>query len=129
VICYVQWFIISGGKHMGEIPSWLIELAESAENNDSDQTPDQLTEELSEQRPESGFLEEPVTLMDELRSQVEPSPEEELADEPVKKQPKKQISLAGMLPWQQAVLSVLLFLDIAVIGILFLAMLGRISIP
>lgn len=114
---------------MGEIPSWLIELAESAENNDSDQTPDQLTEELSEQRPESGFLEEPVTLMDELRSQVEPSPEEELADEPVKKQPKKQISLAGMLPWQQAVLSVLLFLDIAVIGILFLAMLGRISIP
>jgi len=108
---------------MGEIPSWLVELAESAENEDADQTPDQL--------PESGFLEEPVTLMDELRSQVEtePMPEEELQDEPAPEKPKKQISFAGLLPWQQAFLSVLLFLDIVVIGLLFLAMLGRIAIP
>ena len=63
---------------MGEIPSWLIELAESAENDDADQLPDQPTDQL----PESGFLEEPVTLMDELRSQVEPLPEEQLHIEP-----------------------------------------------
>ncbi|TFG65711.1 MAG: hypothetical protein E4H27_10610 [Anaerolineales bacterium] len=110
---------------MGEIPSWLIELAESAENDDADLPPNQPTEQI----PESGYLEEPVTLMDELRSQVEPMPEEQLHNEPDKNEPKKQISLAGMLPWQQAVLSVMLFLDIAVIGLLFLAMLGRIAIP
>ena len=116
---------------MGEIPSWLIELAESAENEDKDRDPTSV--ETPDQRPESGFLEEEVNLMDELRSQVEvePMPDEEVEEASVDemKEPKKQVTFAGLVPWQQAVLSVLLFLDIAVIGLLFLAMLGRISIP
>jgi hypothetical protein len=111
---------------MGEIPSWLIELAENAENNDSDQS----TEKLPDQLPESGFLEEPVTLMDELRSQMEPLPEDEPKEEVEEEvRPTMPMSFAGMVPWQLAVLSVLIFLDIAVIGMLFLTILGRISIP
>jgi hypothetical protein len=42
----------------------------------------------------------------------------------------QQLNLGlGLLPWQQFVLSLLLFLDIAVIGVLFLVMLGRVVIP
>lgn len=36
--------------------------------------------------------------------------------------------IPGLLPWQQAVLAILLLLDIAVIGLLFLVMLGKMSI-
>ena len=126
---------------MGEIPDWLIELAENADNEEGEKLPEEVTEILTNQQtgalpesqpsqlPESGFLEEPVTLMDELRSQVEPLPEEELKHEPTFDQPKKSVSFAGMVPWQLAVLSILLFLDIVVIGLLFLIMLGRIALP
>jgi hypothetical protein len=34
----------------------------------------------------------------------------------------------GLLPWQQLVLTVLLFLDVVVIGLLILVMLGRVAI-
>jgi len=114
---------------MGEIPSWLIELAESADNEESDQVINQEPITLEEPQPESGFLEEPVTLMEELRSQVEVEPEsvEPVVEDSPEGEPRKQISLAGMVPWQLAVVSVLLFLDILVIGLLFLAMLGNIS--
>ena len=128
---------------MGEIPDWLIELAENADKDDSEQTGENITEMLSEGQtevlpepppvytPESGFLEEPVTLMDELRSQVDAIPEEEdhREREPDAAKPRKPISFAGMVPWQLAVLSIMLFLDIAIIGLLFLTMLGRISFP
>ena len=116
---------------MGEIPSWLIELAESAEGDEGGETPNQEPIQVTDQLPESGFLEEPVTLMDELRSQVveEPVPDETVLEEPKNEILMKPIAFAGMVPWQIAVLSVLLFFDIAVIGMLFLAMLGRISIP
>lgn len=132
---------------MGEIPNWLIELAEDAENDDNedaddvtndieypDQTEDaQETEELTEQyagsQASSGFLEEPVALMDELRSQVDPQRDEMVPVKTGTEESVKPVSFLGMLPWQIAILSVFLFLDIAVIGLLFLAMLGRISIP
>ena len=134
---------------MGEIPDWLIELAENAENEDTEQIREELTESLADQPteslpeqpteiaiespltqvPDSGFLEEPVALMDELRSQVEPQFAEELQDEPPAERLKKPISFAGMVPWQLAILSIMIFLDIAIVGLLFLAILGRISIP
>ena len=126
---------------MGEILDWLIELAENADNEDSEQIREEFTETHTGQQtealpesppsyvPESGFLEEPVTLMDELRSQVEPLPEEELKSEPTKELPGKPVRFAGMVPWQLAILSIMLFLDIAIIGLLFLTMLGRIALP
>jgi hypothetical protein len=131
---------------MGEIPDWLIELAENADNEDNQdsEATEQITEELSETvispqaevipetrsspPPQSGFLEEPVTLMNELRSQVEPFGEE-VDDKPTPLKPRKSVTFAGMVPWQLAVLTVLLFLDITIIGLLFLTILGRISIP
>jgi hypothetical protein len=126
---------------MGEIPEWLIELADNAENEDSQEDPKEETviipeqsfEPLPEVQPsqqaESGFLEEPVALMDELRSQVEPLTDEEDVDAPPSEKLQKPVTLAGMVPWQLAILSILLFLDIAIIGLLFLLMLGRISLP
>jgi hypothetical protein len=126
---------------MGEIPDWLIELADNAENEDSQEDPreetviipEQSFEPLPEVQPiqqaESGFLEEPVALMDELRSQVEPLTDEEEVDGPPSEKLQKPITFAGMVPWQLAILSILLFLDIAIIGLLFLLMLGRISLP
>ena len=117
---------------MGEIPSWLIELAESSNDDEGEEEEPQVIETFQEPatHAESGFLEEPVTLMDELRSQVEiepssePEPPELITDTPI----QPQFVFAGMVPWQLAVLSVFLFLDIAVIGLMFLVILGRISI-
>lgn len=120
---------------MGEIPNWLIELAESADNDDNEENQDAVPSEVTirqpEQQPRSGFLEEPVTLMDELRSQVveETFPDDNRQKEFELEKSFKPIAFAGMLPWQLAVLSFLLFVDIAVVGLLFLAMLGRISFP
>ncbi len=45
------------------------------------------------------------------------------------KKPRRQQGIGGLLPWQTFFLSVLLFLDVAVIGLLFLVMLGRVVFP
>lgn len=62
-----------------------------------------------------------------LRSQVEAG---DVAPEAPDIAPRRAVGfqIAGLLPWQQAVLAILLLLDIAVIGFLFLVMLGKMSI-
>ncbi len=67
-------------------------------------------------------------LMAELRSQVE---NEEPDDLPLTRPTKSALDfrVAGLQPWQQLVLSVLVLLDVSVIGLLVLVMLGRITIP
>ena len=133
---------------MGEIPDWLIELAENADNEESEEITEQLTEQANvelqpesidqqteeivfDQQPQptpvSGFLEEPVDLMDELRSQVEPLPEEIHPEDTGTPKRRKRVTFMGMVPWQLAVLSIMLFLNIAIIGLLFLTILGRIA--
>ncbi|HOU13181.1 MAG TPA: hypothetical protein PKZ84_08685 [Anaerolineae bacterium] len=66
-----------------------------------------------------------VDLMDDLRSQVA-AQEAAPAVAPKKARPRSRYVAGGLLPWQAFFLSVLLFLDVAVIGLLFLVMLGRI---
>ena len=136
---------------MSDIPDWLVELA--AQRNQSAE------EEADEPAAPAAFEPEAdaLDLMETLRSQVdEELPEEEpepaprglfgrgpraqspaaeavpegavAAVEPAR-QPRPVARVAGLLPWQQLVLAVLVFLDVVVIGLLFLVMLGRVAIP
>ncbi len=66
-----------------------------------------------------------VDLMDDLRSQVA-AQETAPAVAPKKARSRSRYVAGGLLPWQAFFLSVLLFLDVAVIGLLFLVMLGRV---
>jgi len=137
---------------MSDIPDWLVELAaqgsdddqEAAERDDDDvfdfasseppvYTPEpEPAEAMFEVTPApvETAAQAPVNdadLMDALRSQVEA---DELEDAIEAARPKRSISLRlpGLLPWQQFVLALLLLLDVIVIGLLFLVMLGRVSI-
>ena len=136
---------------MSDIPDWLVELAspgsdddQEAEERDDDVFDFASSEPLiytPEPEPAEAMFEvspapvEPAAqppetdaeLMDALRSQVEA---DELADAMDPAKPKRSISLRlpGLLPWQQFVLALLLLLDVIVIGLLFLVMLGRVSI-
>ncbi len=66
---------------------------------------------------------ENVDVMDDLRSQVAA---QEAASVVVPKKARSRYVVGGLLPWQAFFLSVLLFLDVAVIGMLFLVMLERV---
>lgn len=64
-------------------------------------------------------------MMADLRSQVAV---EETAPSPSVRRTRSRY-VFGLLPWQIFFLSVLMFLDVAVIGMLFLVMLGRVVLP
>ena len=70
-----------------------------------------------------------LELMEQLRSQVDSGQEEESeSPSPGPSFSLDDVLIGGLEPVQQFVLAVLLFLDILVIGLLFLVILGRISI-
>jgi hypothetical protein len=136
---------------MSDIPDWLVELAspESDDDQEAEERDDDVFDFASSEpliytpepepaeamfevspapvEPEAQSPETDAELMDALRSQVEA---DELADAVDLAKPKRSISLRlpGLLPWQQFVLALLLLLDVIVIGLLFLVMLGRVSI-
>jgi hypothetical protein len=132
---------------MSDIPDWLVELAaqgsdddqEEAETRDDDALdpassestvympePDP-AESVFEVSPADPTPETDDDLMGALRSQMEA---DELEAELAPDKPKRRISLRlpGLVPWQQFVLALLLLLDVIVIGLMFLVMLGRVSI-
>jgi len=136
---------------MSDIPDWLVELASQGSDDDqeAEQPDDDALDSASSEpliytpdpepakamfevipasaEPEAPVPETDADLMDALRSQVEA---DELEDAVEAAKPKRGISLRlpGLLPWQQFVLALLLLLDVIVIGLLFLVMLGRVSI-
>jgi hypothetical protein len=135
---------------MSDIPDWLMELAAQQEDDDEDSGPAQAPEPAepswesreigsagTRPRPEeraavsesdaSGDDDASLDMMSALRNQVEIDQEEEAASE--QRARDSRFRIPGLVPWQQFVLSVLLFMDIAVIGMLFLVMLGRVVIP
>lgn len=69
-----------------------------------------------------------LDLMEQLRSQVDVEEEESESSPPRPSLSLDDILIGGLEPVQQFVLAVLLFLDVLVIGLLFLVMLGRIGI-
>ncbi|HOT93110.1 MAG TPA: hypothetical protein PLJ78_14305 [Anaerolineae bacterium] len=68
---------------------------------------------------------EPRDAMDDLRSQVAVQTEPQATP----KKSRSSRTFGGLLPWQVFFLSVLLFLDVAIIGMLFLVMLERVVLP
>ena len=136
---------------MSDIPDWLVELAAQGgqDEEDSEATtgaedtieaeaadsfmfatePERLVE-PEEVTPSAEESEEgaPEDLMESLRSQMEA----EAALEDIEEEEDRSsinLRIPGLLAWQQLVLTVLLFLDVVVIGLLFLVMTGRVAIP
>ncbi len=122
-----------------DMPDWLAGLVSAPENEDEDQL---LTAAVAQPRtravqpqvaapppqttaPSAARVPEVEDLMAGLRSQV--TGEEPVLAKTVRR--KRPRYVFGMLPQQIFFLSVLMFLDVAVIGLLFLVMLGRIVLP
>jgi hypothetical protein len=125
-----------------DMPDWLAGLVSAPEDEDEDQP---LT---ATARPQVGTVQPQVAapqpqaparaqmgvfededIMADLRSQVA---EEEIVPSPSAKRGRSRTRsryVFGLLPWQVFFLSLLMFLDVAVIGMLFLVMLGRVVIP
>ncbi len=106
-----------------DIPDWLQELSPfGGEEAAPSQEPPE---------PESAAQEEVNVepAVDDLRQMVamEESPPREKSRP--RQRSRDRRSDGGMLPWQRLVLAVLLFLDVAVVGMMFLIMLGRMVIP
>jgi hypothetical protein len=66
-------------------------------------------------------------LMDDLRGQFEDL--EDDTETEVDVGGGFTLDVAGLAPWQLFFLSVLMFLDIAIIGLMFMLMLGRMVLP
>jgi len=121
-----------------DMPDWLAGLVSAPEDEDDDQpltaaaqpqvaaAPPQAAASPSQAtaRPQVGAFED-EDMMADLRSQV-------AVEEPVPAPSARRTRsryIFGLLPWQVFFLSVLMFLDVAVIGMLFLVMLGRVVLP
>ncbi|MBN2390092.1 MAG: hypothetical protein JXR84_05190 [Anaerolineae bacterium] len=121
-----------------DMPDWLAGLVSAPEDEDDDQLlaaamPQMRAVEphVTAPQPQAAVAQSPVIafededMMADLRSQVaveEPPPE------PLAKKTRSRY-VFGLLPWQIFFLAVMMFLDVAVIGMLFLVMLGRVVLP
>lgn len=111
-----------------DMPDWLKDLSRGVTNDDEE---DMLVEPEPEPEPELDPLADLRSQMggDELES-VEPMPEPvRAASRPRRRSGGSRRNAMGLLPSQSFFLSVLLFFDIAFVGLLFLVMLQRIAIP
>lgn len=125
-----------------DMPDWLAGLVSAPEDEDEDQP---LT---AAGRPQAGVAQPQVAapqtqtvarsqggvfededIMADLRSQV--AKEEPASPSQVRRTRTRSRSrrVFGLLPWQVFFLSLLMFLDVVVIGMLFLVMLGRVVLP
>ena len=122
-----------------DMPDWLAGLVSAPEDEDDDQfLAASVRPQASVAQPQVAMPQpqavvaqpqavvfEDADMMADLRGQVvvdEPTPA------PVARRRRSRY-VFGLLPWQIFFLSVLMFLDVAVIGMLFLVMLGRIVLP
>jgi hypothetical protein len=131
-----------------DMPDWLAGLVSAPEDEDEDEdqflaAPVQprasavqpqaaVPQPQAAARPQVGIqmgVLEDDDMMADLRSQVA---EEEITPPPSAKRGRSRTRsryVFGLLPWQVFFLSLLMFLDVAVIGMLFLVMLGRVVMP
>ena len=122
-----------------DMPDWLAGLVSAPEDEDDDQLlaatvqpqasavqPQVAAPQPQTAVPQPQIVFEDGDLMADLRSQV--AVEEEPALAPPARQTRSRY-VFGLLPWQIFFLAVLMFLDVAVIGLLFLVMLGRVVLP
>ena len=110
---------------MSDDMDWLSDLVAGGEEDAADEetlpeiTPATLPFEPSEPEVE-------LDLLDDLRSEMVVDEEEAAV---VDTSPRPPRTFGGLKPPQLFFLSVLLFLDVAIIGLLFLVMLGRMVLP
>lgn len=137
---------------MSDIPDWLVELAaqqgeggeeeQGQEGQEDTAFEDALSAEAETQtdvlpdvaaltplEDEGSSPPEETDLVQELRSQVAVEGPLAASEEVGAFSDRHRGVLVGLQPWQQFVLALLLFLDVAVIGLLILVMLGRVVIP
>lgn len=116
----------------GDMPDWLAGLVSAPEDEDDAQPlgaaapfqPSAAQPQVAASPPPAMAFED-NDMMAALRSQVAA---EAPAPAPAARKTRSRY-VFGLLPWQIFFLSVLMFLDIAVIGMLFLVMLGRVVLP
>lgn len=118
-----------------DMPDWLSELMPASEEDDLLQKatsedaslmPLHTDAKASRRARSQEAAPEDVDVMDDLRSQVAV---QEAVPAIVSKKARSRYVIGGLLSWQVFFLSVLLFLDVAVVGMLFLVMLGCIVLP
>ena len=119
-----------------DMPDWLSELVpiseeeeqprQTAPPEDVDLMPLHTDAKASRRVKPQEAAPEDVDLMADLRSQVAAS---EAPPAAAATKARSRYVLGGLLPWQLFFLSVLLFLDVAVVGMLFLVMLERVVLP
>lgn len=147
-----------GGGVMSDIPDWLVELAAQGDLDDDEASESaselQASESSAVSLQDSGSeaqvfgdtdifsqstedvdvaadeVEDDATqdLMVTLRNQVAAGAAEEGVKVEDASARSFSLRIPGLLPWQQLVLTVLLFLDVVVIGLLILVMAGRVAI-
>ncbi len=121
----------------GELPDWLIQLrdqqfSEQPEGLSQPQEAAALEGQPPPQEPEAEVTEEPqepADVLEGLREQIIQA-DEELEAHP-KQTPLEAVktTIQNFPSWQRLVLSVLLFLDVAVCGCMLLTMLGKVVFP
>ncbi len=118
----------------GELPDWLIQLrdqqfSEQPEAPPQPQEAAALEGQPPPQEPEVEEPQEPADVLEDLREQIIQA-DEELEAHP-KQTPLEAVktTIQNFPSWQRLVLSVLLFLDVAVCGCMLLTMLGKVVFP
>ncbi len=118
----------------GELPDWLIQLrdqqfSEQPEAPPQPQEAAALEGQPPPQEPEAEEPQEPADVLEDLREQIIQA-DEELEAHP-KQTPLEAVktTIQNFPSWQRLVLSVLLFLDVAVCGCMLLTMLGKVVFP
>jgi hypothetical protein len=118
---------MSGGLKMSDIPDWLRDLSGGISD-------EEIPVEEPQDEPEPVAADPMADLMSEFEEEEEP----EAAPEPLpastaspRRSPRKKSKKGAprLTSGQRFILSVFLFLNVIVIGLLFLAMLGRIATP
>ena len=136
---------------MSDIPDWLVELAaqqdedgsEEQEGAESPEPGGAISQGMGRQAEVDASAETTWTLLEEespsppeekdlvqeLRSQVAADDVLAVSEEAVVLSDHRAGIFSDLQPWQRFVLALLLFLDVAVVGLLILVMLGRVAIP
>lgn len=111
---------------MSDDMDWLSELVTGGDDEPVEESPFEVTPVADPFESEPPAPEPELDMVDDLRGEM--AAEEEAAEIAAEK-PRSRRSFGGLKPGQLFFLSVLLFLDVIVIGLLVLVMTGRIVLP
>lgn len=91
--------------------------------------PDWLRELTPQETDDAGTAATTPGWLHEVPPEAPAAPPEPAAPRTSRRRRSRRSATGGLQPWQRFVLALLLFLNVAIIGLLLLTMLGRIAIP